>query len=211
MPTFECVYECVCVCPLSRRGVAAYGRPPLLQPLLSAFSPATVSSRHAITLSNETGMLAREPAASALSPSPSHLSFPPSLPPSVHRPLFHSFCLSPLHSLLHPDWPVQYSGSRLDECGWKGRDWKTVAVSRGNWDKDGFCSASFPLPVFSFSEFLFLNKTLLFFPFWSSTFFSFFCTCCPHFILRWSSFTSPATVASAFAKKQHSILTNRIN
>lgn len=82
MPTFVCVHECVCVraCPLSCRSIAAYGRPPPLQPLLSAFSPATVSSRHAITLSNETGMLALEPAASALSPSPSRFSFPPSLP-----------------------------------------------------------------------------------------------------------------------------------
>lgn len=49
-----CVRNCVCVCPLSRRAIAAL-QPATTAALLSAFSPAPVSSRHAITLSNETG------------------------------------------------------------------------------------------------------------------------------------------------------------
>lgn len=47
-----CVH--VRVCPLSLWGIAAL-QPATTADLLSAFSPAPVSSRHAITLSNETG------------------------------------------------------------------------------------------------------------------------------------------------------------
>lgn len=107
------------VCPLSHQGVAAYSQPPLQPSYQRSHQP--VSSRHAITLSNETGETASKEA-----------SCEHTVPKSITS-LFPPFFLSPFMlwspSLfspfpLYPDWPVQYSGSWVDECGGKERDWR---------------------------------------------------------------------------------------
>lgn len=107
------------VCPLSHQGVAACSRP-LLQPSYQR-SHQPVSSRHAITLSNETGEAASKEA------SCEH-TVPKSIT-SLFPPFFLSMSMVWSPSLfspfpLYPDWPVQYSGSWLDECGGKKRDWR---------------------------------------------------------------------------------------
>lgn len=65
------------VCPLSHQGVAAYSQPPLQPSYQRSHQP--VSSRHAITLSNETGETARvESQLRAHCPKVHHISlFPP--------------------------------------------------------------------------------------------------------------------------------------
>ena len=100
-----CLCVCVCVCPLSHWGTTASHH---CSSLISRLTSPS-SSRHAITLSNETGENASQ-AASILSPSPSHLSLSLSLP----------LCLSPVHSCLYPDWPVQYvAAGRMSVEGWR--------------------------------------------------------------------------------------------
>lgn len=107
------------LCPLSHQGVAACSQPPLQPSYQRSHQP--VSSRHAITLSNETGEAASKEA------SCEH-TVPKSIT-SLFPPFFHSlFTLWPPSFFspfpLYPDWPVQYSGSRVDECGGKERDWR---------------------------------------------------------------------------------------
>lgn len=107
------------MCPLSRQGVVAYSQPPLQPSYQRSHQP--VSSRHAITLSNETGETASKEA------SCEH-TVPKSIT-SLFPPFFLSasmLCSPSLFSPfpLYPDWPVQYSGSWVDGCGGKERDWR---------------------------------------------------------------------------------------
>lgn len=107
------------VCPLSHQGVAACSQPPLQPSYQRSHQP--VSSRHAITLSNETGEAASKEA------SCEH-TVPKSIT-SLFPPFFLSLFMLWSPSLfspfpLYPDWPVQYSGSWVDECGGKERDWR---------------------------------------------------------------------------------------
>lgn len=111
-------------------------------------------------------MLARQPAASILSPGPSHLSLPPSL----------SLCLSPVHSSLYPDWPVQYvAAGWMSVEGWReiGRQsYCHTVIGTKTW-----LMRYLPHPPFlssSVSEFLFLNITLLIFLFQSTALCFFF-------------------------------------
>lgn len=86
-----------CVCPVSCR--------PALEPattaaLLSALSPALVSSSHAITLSNETGVNA---------------CCKHTVPGSIT-----SLSLSPVHFSLYPDWPVHcVAAGWMSVEGWR--------------------------------------------------------------------------------------------
>lgn len=110
-----CVRNCVCVCPLSRRAIAAL-QPATTAALLSAFSPAPVSSRHAITLSNETGENASQAASCKHTVPESITSLSLSL--CVHGLL--SLSLSPVHSSLYPDCPAQYVAARwMSVQGWR--------------------------------------------------------------------------------------------
>lgn len=111
---------CVCVCPLSCQTITAL-QPTTTAALLSAFSPALVSSRHAITLSNETGVNASQ-AASCKHTVPGSIT-------SLFLSLSSSFLpLSRLACTICGNW--------VDECGGMERDWKTVLLSHSNWGKN---------------------------------------------------------------------------
>lgn len=173
----QSVNLCVCVSPLSCRGIAAV-QPATTAALLSAFSPAPVSSRHAITQSNETGENASQ-AASCKHTVPESIT---SLSPSVHASLFLSLSLSssflPLSRLA-----CTICGSWVDECGGMERDWKTVLLSHSNWDKNLAYALPPPPPpppppplslLLCVSVFLFLKIIVLIFLFQSTSLFFFF-------------------------------------
>lgn len=145
---------CVCVCPLSCWGIAAL-QPTTTAALLSAFSADPVSSRHAITLSNETGEKLRQAASSkpTVPKSIKLVSLPPSPPLCVHGWFLWSFSLSVSLQFIPAFTQIgQYKcGSCVDECGGMGKDWKTVLLSLSNWSKNLAYVLMCALPPLCFS------------------------------------------------------------
>lgn len=119
----------MCVCSLSQRGIVAL-QPATTAALLSAFSPDQVSSRHAITLSNETGKKPSQAASCKLTVPESitflFLSMCPWLPLSLSFQFIPSFIQIGLYNM----WQLVGWVWRME------RDWKTVLLSHSNWGKN---------------------------------------------------------------------------
>lgn len=200
MPTFECVYVwmsvCVCLSSITARRSSIRPATTAAAPLISLLtSHSLISSRY----HPEQWDGNASPGASCKRAVPESVaSLFPSLPSSVRCPLSASLHFIPCSILIGLFNTVAAGWMSVDGRREIGRQLRCHAVIGTK------TASALPLSLFPFSasqSFSFsikLSYSFLFSRLFSFVFFC--CSCCPHFILRWSSFTSPATLASAFAQ-----------
>lgn len=194
-----CVWVCVCVSSITLRRSGIRPATTAAAPLISLLtSHSLISSRY----HPEQWDGNASPGASCKRAVPESIaSLFPSLPLFAIRSFTLSACLHfiPCSILIGLFNTVAAGWMSVDGRGEIGRQSRCHAVIGTK------TASALPLSLFPFSpsqSFSFSIKLPYSFLFSRPLSFVFFCSCCPDFILRWSSFTSPATVASAFAQSK---------